>query len=1002
MLEVKQLTKVYKTKGGADVRALDGVSLQFPETGMVFLLGKSGSGKSTLLNVCGGLDSPTGGEIVVKGRSSRDFTQSDFDSYRNTFVGFVFQEYNILDEFSVEDNIALALELQGKPKDKQKIAEILEQVDLTGYAKRKPNTLSGGQKQRIAIARALVKSPEIIMADEPTGALDSTTGRQVFDTLKKLSQNKLFIVVSHDREFAEQYGDRIVELKDGKVISDVSKTQEPRRALGENLTAVGKDTLCVRSGAALTEDDFEKIKAFLGENAGDVVIAGGEKDVASFKKAARINDSGEKEVFKETAADAGARKQYSAEESRFIRSKLPARHALKIGASGLKSKPLRLIFTILLSTVSFVMFGLLSTMMLYNEDATLKKSLMQSDYSVLQLNKKYKKHIMDYYRGEVVYERDEEETTPFTPEEIDTLKKTYGEETVGVFSYKEAIRNINFSSDDYYMATVRYALSASDGASLKNKLVAGSFPENDTQICLSSYLAEALVHLGTHDEEHKNYTLEQPDDLIGKHIMLDSGTFTVSGIFSTAPLPSVFDSVKNNTDHSDGNLRYELSEEIAGGFYQTAVFHDDYIQEYISAYNKVQHNIYDILDDGYRIVTEVHIQYTGFYSTGFYYLSLKESEKYLSHVFFDNEQTSLEENDTLIYAESFSGYYQGWIHEKQSELGWAWVNDPTDTRKDEFEKDLFATDKEHSLNERLTWLSDGLFPEGEILSLEAAREIVEEAMALGDKWGAEPAWEVTIDGSSANHDVKRELDVKGIFISSFRNPYFPDNILLLSDELCAACDEVIEENDPSLVNPESKREEYTKYVRPEDAIYGAVFIPYDRSDSVTKTLISAVNKWADDDSRLILSNAIADSLSGVDDTVENLSEVFLWVGLVLALFAALLLCNFISVSITYKKKEIGILRAVGARSFDVFKIFFSESFLITAICVVLSVIGGGIVCAVLNKEVGALLSGVTIFVFGPLSVLMLIGVAFLTAVIATFLPVYHAARKKPVDSIRAL
>jgi len=169
MLEIKHLTKIYTTKGGAAVKALDDVSVSFPETGLVFLLGKSGSGKSTLLNLAGGLDEPTSGEIVVKGKSSADFSESDFDSYRNTYVGFVFQEYNVLSEFSVEDNVALALELQGKPKDREKIARILRSVELEAYAKRKPNTLSGGQKQRIAIARALIKDPEIIMADEPTG-----------------------------------------------------------------------------------------------------------------------------------------------------------------------------------------------------------------------------------------------------------------------------------------------------------------------------------------------------------------------------------------------------------------------------------------------------------------------------------------------------------------------------------------------------------------------------------------------------------------------------------------------------------------------------------------------------------------------------------------------------------------------------------------------------------------------------------------------------------------
>ena len=221
MLETKNLVKIYRPKKGVPVTALNHVSLKFPDTGMVFLLGKSGSGKSTLLNVLGGLDRYNEGEILIKGQSSRTFSQQHFDSYRNTYVGFIFQEYNILDEFSVGTNIALALQLQGIKPTSEQINDILKEVDLDGYGNRKPNELSGGQKQRVAIARALVKSPKIIMADEPTGALDSVTGRQILTTLKKLSKDKLVIVVSHDREFAEQYGDRIIELSDGCVIRDV-------------------------------------------------------------------------------------------------------------------------------------------------------------------------------------------------------------------------------------------------------------------------------------------------------------------------------------------------------------------------------------------------------------------------------------------------------------------------------------------------------------------------------------------------------------------------------------------------------------------------------------------------------------------------------------------------------------------------------------------------------------------------------------------------------------
>ena len=199
MLETRELVKIYKPKKGVPVTALNKISLKFPEKGMVFLLGKSGSGKSTLLNVLGGLDKYDGGEIIIKGVSSKNFKQQHFDSYRNTYVGFIFQEYNVLDEFSVGANIALAIELQGRRASDSEINDILKQVDLEGFGARKPNELSGGQKQRVAIARALVKKPEIIMADEPTGALDSATGKQVFDTLKKLSAEKLVIVVSHDR-----------------------------------------------------------------------------------------------------------------------------------------------------------------------------------------------------------------------------------------------------------------------------------------------------------------------------------------------------------------------------------------------------------------------------------------------------------------------------------------------------------------------------------------------------------------------------------------------------------------------------------------------------------------------------------------------------------------------------------------------------------------------------------------------------------------------------------
>jgi len=225
MIELKNVNKTYKSKKSINTKALDNVSLNFDDKGMTFILGKSGSGKSTLLNVIGGLDKYDSGDMIILGKSSKDFNQADFDSYRNTYIGFVFQEFNILEDYDVYENIVLALQLQQKDVDKQQVENLLKKLELKELSHRKVNELSGGQKQRVAIARALIKEPKIILADEPTGNLDSSTGKQVMDLLKEISKEKLVIIVSHDRESANTYGDRIIEIKDGSIINDVKKKE---------------------------------------------------------------------------------------------------------------------------------------------------------------------------------------------------------------------------------------------------------------------------------------------------------------------------------------------------------------------------------------------------------------------------------------------------------------------------------------------------------------------------------------------------------------------------------------------------------------------------------------------------------------------------------------------------------------------------------------------------------------------------------------------------------
>ena len=220
MIELKNVSKIYKSKKGSDTIALKNISIQFPEKGLVFILGKSGSGKSTLLNVIGGLDKYDDGEVIINGKSTKRFKEKDFDAFRNTYMGFIFQEYNLLESYSVEQNVKLVLDLQRKNVTGAKIRNTLRRVGLAGMGRRKTNELSGGQKQRVAIARAIIKDPEIILADEPTGNLDSETGIQIWDILKDISKEKLVIVVSHDEESAKKYADRIISIKDGEITSD--------------------------------------------------------------------------------------------------------------------------------------------------------------------------------------------------------------------------------------------------------------------------------------------------------------------------------------------------------------------------------------------------------------------------------------------------------------------------------------------------------------------------------------------------------------------------------------------------------------------------------------------------------------------------------------------------------------------------------------------------------------------------------------------------------------
>lgn len=237
MLELRHLTKSYKT-GETVTHALKNVNLIFPDTGFVSILGPSGSGKTTLLNIIGGLDRYDSGDLLVQGHSTKTFSQTDWDAYRNNSIGFIFQSYNLISHLSIVENVELGMRLSGVKRQERhrKAIAALKQVGLGAQIGKKPQQLSGGQMQRVAIARAIADDPQILLCDEPTGALDSVTSVQVMDLIKQFSRDRLVIMVTHNEELAHTYSTRIIRLKDGTIRADSDVNSAKREITGDPLT----------------------------------------------------------------------------------------------------------------------------------------------------------------------------------------------------------------------------------------------------------------------------------------------------------------------------------------------------------------------------------------------------------------------------------------------------------------------------------------------------------------------------------------------------------------------------------------------------------------------------------------------------------------------------------------------------------------------------------------------------------------------------------------------
>ncbi|MCD8307636.1 MAG: ATP-binding cassette domain-containing protein [Clostridia bacterium] len=1032
MIEVRNLTKIYKVKKkkkkeAVEVRALDDVSVSFGETGLVFVLGKSGCGKSTLLNIIGGLDAPTSGEVIVMGKSSKDFTEKDFDSYRNTFVGFVFQEYNVLDEFTVADNVALALQLQKQENVKERVQEILREVELDDMADRKPSALSGGQKQRVAIARVLVKNPQIIMADEPTGALDSNTGRQVLDTLKQLSSTRLVIVVTHDREFAESYGDRIIELKDGRIVSDITRIAEAVPAKpdkkSEGIKSLEESLQALKSGDTLSAENLARLQELIAEQQNrneEGVAAEGGMTPESPEDACT---EGMPDGFCETAKvpERAVADKASYKDAKLISSSLPFKTAFRMGASSLKCKPVRLAFTIILSLVAFVVFGLLSCFMAYNGTAVAAKSFMQGYDDYLNISKYYTKTtttVWPFVSNNNKQVVEEPVQTRFTAEDIEGLGLDPDEILYGCdFSSLGTPSNVG-SSLERYILSINKAVYVPEKNELRSKVIYGSYPEepsdgDDTDVvnvCISSYYAEAILDRGyyakEYDEEQdrtvsKNQGLETMDELIGKELTFSrSGKqYIICGIIETGDASDGYReyySANTNYNTSRSNYSLYIQDGLYTAFFTTKSFIEDYMGVDDSSLSDYTYGeMFDSVGFSYYISPDNPLT-DGSWTTETRYFRNYDGSRLKNYTYFldgTERRTSLDDDELILPIAMIRAMLNGTEYSNPTE-GVDFSNEWTDTAPYVTASYNYTDDELAAFTEAAYALDSNYYSyydkDGNLYSRlytdEERAEQVETVTSFLNKC------DITL--SLYQNKGMDQMELFGQYkIAGFYRYYnYYDRGIYCSDSVYESLgvDEYTIVDDP--------------YTCPEDAFFTYLIVPLQRNAGWLKGIMKQMeNPDKTTAVYFTISNNIYNQVSNVNGTIRTLSTVFLVVGIVFALFAALLLFNFISASISSKQKEIGILRAVGARGTDVFKIFFSESAVIAVICFVLSIIITALLAGYVNDLV---FTGfevlVSIVVFSGWSVLMLLAIAAVVAFLGTFIPVYLASKKKPAEAIRTL
>ena len=949
MLKLTNVMKTYTTKSGK-THALNDVSLDFLDKGLVFVTGASGSGKTTLLNVVGGLDDFNGGDVSLNGRSFSQFSKAEYDSYRNTFIGIIFQEYNLLSEFTVEQNINIANELQGHKFDRINIDNILKMVGLEGYGKRFPDQLSGGQKQRVSIARALIKNPKIILADEPTGALDSKTGTQIMDILKSLSKNKLVIIVSHDLELAERYADRVIRLKDGKVIEDVEINEVEIKG---NLYK-DKNRLIVKTGVNLEENETEQILTAIREK----------------RRVVSIEQNSIKEKVPTKVLNFSSDNQ---NDAKLIKSKMRAKSALLLGFKTLKVKPFRLIITILLSIVAFTLFGVFDTVSSFNQTDIISNTLKDSDYNSIVASLEYRQSDKGDYAMKI------------SQEGIDDLSKTTSYNFKGIYdiSLKNTSAKLNLTNKNTVLKGQYYYYDAINGAvsfsynEIKDRVIQGynyeiihgNYPQlrynqkgeldvdSVYEIGISTFMLDCIQRFVIDLNGVVNYdgeVITEYKDFLGKKIEFGYGDnlqqYVITAIIDCGDIPSKFDFMKNEWSFNVPSNIYDEYRTYINSSPLTCIFvADGFVEEFSKIRNTALEYHTEPSTFSAVVQNNVYAVKNSFYNVNDY---LNQNKI----LFFDNERNnnskeSLGYGEVLINAKDLQYIFK----DEVSFLPSAYYN----TAKSYLSQIQFSTSYQ--------------------TRKDALTNFINLVGGLGDDNSSIEFSKVTTKNNLETNNVYK---VVGIYFSIGEYNSITS----------------IGKTWSQLMLGESSLNALGVYIG--QGSYTRVIAPTQRAGSYE---VARLMTCLDGVGLVWYDNYVLQMVSDNHVLFQQFFDLFFYISIVFALFSMFMFLNYIATSIIEKKQSIGVLRALGCAKKDIFAMFISETLIIAVINTIFACIFTSIGSMVVNNYIRNVMNisiNFSSFGFRQIGVISLFSI--LSAVASALIPIFKINKEKPVDLIRKL